>query len=266
MDGRVWRAVAWTAAAMVTTSCGHHKEPKNGGCSTVEAEFKRCKDQEKYGEAKGCWHAFLDHFGDQASTAELAYAKEHIEKATTDSAVQPSRNTDDSVARAARDSGGLVRLQEKRKAGSSEESGNFPPQRVGYEECYKGFRVSGKPADDVAALGRLCGAPCGMTSFSGIVPGSQDENDNVDVYGITLRSDRCYRFIAVGENSIRDLDSAIADGEGNVLLRDVFNDAAPILGPKEPFCPARTGRYRYVVSVASGSGTFHFQVWQGPKR
>jgi hypothetical protein len=271
MDGRVWRTVVSVGVATISVACGGSQQGQPAGRGTVESEFKRCQEQEQYGEAKGCWHAFLDRFGDVGSAAEIAYAKEHLEKssaAPAPTAAAPTGQPDDAVTRAAKGaSEGLVRLHEKGgDSPSAEPTGGFPPQRVGFDECYKGFRVTGNSEQDVAGLGQRCGAPCGMTPFSGIMSGSQDEKDNVDVYGINLRSDRCYRFFAVGEGSISDLDSAIADADGNVLLRDVFNDAAPILGPEKPFCPPAPARYKFVVSVASGSGTFHFQVWQGARQ
>lgn len=259
---RVWKAVVWTGATAVLLACGGgKKEPQHAGRGTVEEEFKRCVDQEKYGEAKGCWHSFLDRYGNVASAAELAYAKEHLDRSAP-ATPPPGDQPDDAVTRAARSSEGLVRL-DNNEGPSAQDPSAFPPQRVAFDECYKGFRVTGNSERDVAGLGERCGAPCGMVPFSGIMSGSQDETDNVDVYTITLRQDRCYRFFAVGESSITDLDSAIADEQGTVLLRDVFTDAAPILGPEQPFCPAAPGLYKFVVSVASGSGTFHFQVWQG---
>ena len=272
MGGRLWRIWVCSGVAMLSVACsGARKQPQSSGRGTVETEFKRCQDQEQYGEAKGCWHAFLDRYGEVASVAERAYAKEHLESVATPAApsTQPEGNQpDDAVTRAARGAAeGLVRLDPK---GSGSTAGNgstgFPPQRVAYDQCYKGFRVTGNSERDVAALGERCGAPCGMIPLSGIMSDTQDESDNVDVYGITLSNERCYRFFAVGESSISDLDSAIADASGNVLLRDVFNDAAPILGPERPFCPNESGRYKFVVSVASGTGTFHFQVWQGPRQ
>jgi hypothetical protein len=102
-----------------------------------------------------------------------------------------------------------------------------------------------------------------MIPFSEVLSDAQAEDDDVNVYDIELRSDRCYRFLAVGAHGISDLDSAIADGQGDILLRDVYEDAAPILGPESPFCPLATGKYKFVVSVARGEGAFHFQVWQG---
>ncbi len=271
MDGRMRRTWAWLGVAGLVVACGGTKQqPQTAGRGSVESEFKRCQEQEEYGSAKGCWHAFLDRYGNVASVAERAYAKEHLEALAPTEAPAPepppAGQEEDAVTRAARGAAeGLVRLQDKNSDSPTGGPAGFPPQRVGFDQCYKGFQISGDSQRDVAALGKRCGAPCGMIPFSGIMSGSQDEHDNVDVYGITLRGDRCYRFFAVGERGIADLDSAIANGAGEVLLRDVFNDAAPILGPKRPFCPPAAGRYKFVVSVASGTGAFHFQVWQGAK-
>ncbi|MCU0691674.1 MAG: hypothetical protein MUF54_09755 [Polyangiaceae bacterium] len=250
--------------AAVAVSCGGKPDAHTGGRGAVEDEFNRCVEQEKYGDAKGCWHAFLDRFGEVAGAAERAYAQEHLQRgAPTPAAGAPPQ--DDAVARAVRTTEGLVRLPEKGGGGGSADGGQFPPQRVGFQECYRGFQISGDSERDMQELGNRCGAPCGMLPLSNVMAGSQDESDNVDQYGVSLRGDRCYRFFAVGSSSIQDLDSAIATEDGNIIMRDVFNDAAPILGPDQPFCPPSEGRYKFVVSVSKGSGPFHFQVWQGPR-
>lgn len=263
MTGRFVRACVWTFAAVGFVACGPKPPPENAGRGTVESEFNRCVDQEKYGEAKGCWQAFLDRYGDVASSAERAYAKEHLEQSAT-RATSPAAQEEDAVTRGAKATEGLVRLQEKDGASSS--GSGFPTQRVAFDECYKGFSVTGHSERDVIALGERCGAPCGMIPFSSVRSDSQRESDDVDVYGIELRADRCYRFIAVGDSDIDDLDAAIADSEGNILLRDTYSDSAPILGPESAFCPSSAGHYKFVVSVARGAGTFHFQVWQGRRQ
>lgn len=268
-DGRVWRAVVVTGLVATCISCGGKPEPQPGsGRGRVEEEFNRCQEQEKYGDAKGCWHAFLDRFGDVASSAEKAYAAEHVSKeGTAPAAPEAGKEApSETMMAGARNNEGLHRLNEKGSDTAAGPSSDFPPQRVSYQQCYQGFRVTGNSEQDVIELGNRCGAPCGMIPFSGVMADSQAEDDNVDTYGITLRGDRCYRFFAVGAASIEDLDSAIADNEGNILLRDVFTDSAPILGPEKPFCPPSEGRYKFVISVAKGNGNFHFQVWQGPRQ
>jgi len=139
----------------------------------------------------------------------------------------------------------------------------FPQQRVAFGQCYRTFQPTGRSQADVAELGKLCGAPCGMIPLTPIKSGRQQATDDVDVYPVELRGDRCYRFIAVGSDGIDDLDSAIADRNNDMLMRDTFPDAAPILGPEGPFCPRESGRYQFVVSVAKGGGTYHYQIWQG---
>lgn len=255
-------------ASAALMSCGPKKDGNTPqGRGRVEEEFNRCLEQEKYGEAKGCWASFVERFGDVASSAEITLAKEHLERGGATGPAPAPAPGNDAVAQAARRGDqGLIPLGDTGGGSSAPPAGGFPPQRVGWKDCYQGFQVTGNPQQDVAGLGQRCGGPCGMIEFSDIQSDQQAESDNVDVYGVTLRADRCYRFFAVGGSGIDDLDSAIADAEGNIIMRDTFRDPAPILGPEEPFCPPSDGRYKFVVSVAKGSGTFSFQVWQGPKR
>ncbi len=255
-------------ASAALMSCGPKKDSSSPqGRGRVEDEFNRCIEEEKYGSAKGCWTSFLERYGDVASTAEVTLAKEHIERAGAPAAAG-SASANDAVAQAAkRADSGLVRLDDNAGGASAAAAGGgFPPQTVGWKDCYQGFQFTGDSQRDVAELGRRCGAPCGMIEFSNIQSDQQAESDNVDVYSVNLRADRCYRFLAVGGSGIEDLDSAIADADGNILMRDVYKDPVPILGPEEPFCPPSEGHYKFVISVAKGAGTFSFQVWQGPKR
>ena len=105
-----------------------------------------------------------------------------------------------------------------------------------------------------------------MIPLSPIRSGSQQEGDKSDGFGFELRGDRCYRFIAVGDSGVDDLDAAILDANDNVLLKDVYEDAAPILGPDDAFCPPVAGFYNYIVAVVKGGGGYHFQAWEGPRR
>ena len=262
----VGRGVLLIGAVGVFVSCGPKTGPTMGGRGRVEGEFKRCQDQEQYGAAKGCWKSFLDTYAEIAGPAEIAFATEHLDRGASPTTPGTSAPVSDEVAAAAKaPDTGLVRLDDT-PAPTGGSGGGFPPQTVGYKECYQGFSVTGDSERDVAELGRRCGAPCGMVQLSGIQSDSQQQADNVDTFGLTLRADRCYRFFAVGSSSITDLDSAVADSEGHVLIKDVFQDPAPILAPDAPFCPETEGRYKFIVSVAKGGGAYHFQVWQGPKR
>jgi len=147
--------------------------------------------------------------------------------------------------------------------GRDESGDEFPPQRVGFLACLQNFRSTGGSEGAVMELGRRCGAPCGMRPFSDIRSDHQSQSDNMDIFTIQLRADRCYRFFAAGGGGIEDLDAYLADENGDILMRDVMDDKVPVIGPDAPFCPPRSGRYKYAVSVAKGSGTYHFQVWEG---
>jgi len=147
--------------------------------------------------------------------------------------------------------------------GGEERGDEFPPQRVGFLACLQNFQHRGGSESAVAELGRRCGAPCGMRPFSDIRSDQQSQSDSMDIFTIQLRADRCYRFFAAGGNGIDDLDAYLADENGDILVRDVMDDKLPVIGPDGPFCPSRSGRYKYAISVAKGIGTYHFQVWEG---
>lgn len=225
---RILQFASFVGMVGVLAACG----ASQGGQATDQ--FNRCRAQEKHGDATGCWHAFLEEYRWVASSSEIAYAEDH--------------------------------------SGGAREPGDDPPpggRRTGdgtgsrmtpaCEGCSRGFSPTGNSRNDVVELGRRCGGPCGLEPFSDIKTGSQRSSDNAQDYTIQLRSGQCYVFFAVGGRGIEDLDTGLRDPDGAIVIKDTGDDAWPMF----PYCAERSGRYEYVVSVASGSGQYHFQVWEG---
>lgn len=215
-----------------------------GGQAQVDAEFRRCLDQQAYGSATSCWLAFQERFSDVASEGQLKFARDSV----------------DSTEAVATQAAPLTQAP-----GSAESAGEFPPVKVGYTECYGGFRASGKPVEDLRTIASMCGEPAGMRAVSDIQSGSQAFEDDPDVFPLPLRRDRCYRFFAAGGQGIVNLDAALINPAGQVLARDAFTDAVPVLGPFAPYCPEADGPHGLVISVEAGGGDYAFQVFEGDR-
>lgn len=72
----------------------------------------------------------------------------------------------------------------------------------------------------------------------------------------------CYRIVALGDESVEDLDIRIYDPNNVLLQRDTTTDERPYLGQMHSICPHDSGTYRIQVRMAAGSGPFAVQVYR----
>jgi hypothetical protein len=145
------------------------------------------------------------------------------------------------------------------------EANSAPPTCASAAQCYDGFSPSGDALGDVATLGRRCGLACGMTGASRTYEAAGAEDEAPRVFAIELDAATCYRVVAVGGVGVRVLRAAIADTDGRVVVIDNSRDRAPMLGPRDPFCPSAGGRFRLVVAVENGAGDYALRIWSRPR-
>lgn len=139
-------------------------------------------------------------------------------------------------------------------------------QRECARTCYQGFVPFHDAARDLQELGNRCGTTCGMTALAPVQFGEQGAADPVEAFAVELQRGQCYRLLAAGDAGLVDLDAAIADPAGNLVIHDTANDSWPVLGVFEPYCPSVTRVHRVLMSAASGSGTYGFQLWHAPRQ
>lgn len=130
-----------------------------------------------------------------------------------------------------------------------------------FSSCYAPFQPSGEAHQDLDQMTSLCGAPNAMKPVTGVLDGSQSEEDPIARYVFEGETGRCYRIFAASDASIQDLDMAVLDPEQAVIGFDTNNDAFPILNPDGPLCLTRPGTYTVLVSVERGAGNYALQVW-----
>ena len=80
-------------------------------------------------------------------------------------------------------------------------------------------------------------------------------------FQLVLYGERCYRFVGAGADDVLDLDLLLFDPSGSQLAQDTAMDEAPMLGVRNPVCPATTGAYRLQARMHSGSGEFAIRVF-----
>lgn len=93
--------------------------------------------------------------------------------------------------------------------------------------------------------------------------GTLNEGELADRNGV-LVAGHCYRIFAVGSDGIQDLDLALFDGSGMLMLRDNSDDAFPTLGVETPLCPDGAGMHRIQVTAYKGAGDFLLQIMESP--
>jgi len=76
-------------------------------------------------------------------------------------------------------------------------------------------------------------------------------------HDIELTSGQCYAFVAVGGEGINDLDLILS--RGNTQLASDYGSASAF--PSVRHCAESDGSYQLQITAASGSGTYHYQVF-----
>ena len=82
------------------------------------------------------------------------------------------------------------------------------------------MKLSGKYVDDYNELAARCGKPTGMLPFSKPVQASSAPTTKATSTRSKLVGGGCYRFFAVADSSIKDIDVAIATMENKVVWVD----------------------------------------------
>jgi hypothetical protein len=90
--------------------------------------------------------------------------------------------------------------------------------------------------------------------------GRLDEGGERD-FSIELEGGKCYAILAVGDNSVRDLDLILLDERGRQIDRDVEADPRPIVR----VCASRTGSYTMKVRMYTGQGNFVYAPYRWPR-
>jgi hypothetical protein len=79
-------------------------------------------------------------------------------------------------------------------------------------------------------------------------------------YQNDLTEGACYLFVAVGAQSVIDIDLYVLDPDGAVVVRDDQPDAMPSV----QFCATRSGAYATDVKLIEGSGSFTLLQYRTP--
>ncbi len=142
---------------------------------------------------------------------------------------------------------------------------DFPKKSAKDGECLREAGLSGKADKDYDAVVAKCGAPTGMKEYTKKATGTFDAKHPRDVYRVKMLGGFCYRFWAVGDKSVGNIDIRVQTPKGALVSIDQSSQSVAVLDPDEPWCKTHDREFDFVVETQNGKGSYVFGVWARPK-
>jgi hypothetical protein len=148
---------------------------------------------------------------------------------------------------------------------------DFPKQLEADATCWKTVELRGDHDKDYEALMSRCGEPTGMLPYTRPVESrlhdvrGGDKKDPRDFLSVRVREGMCYRFYAVADEAMVDLDMHIYKGGGALVAVVETRSPALIVQSRAPLCPDHTEDWLLELDVnANGTGRYRLGVWARP--
>ena len=152
---------------------------------------------------------------------------------------------------------------------SSAPPSSFPKATVGDIGCLGQATLTGDHARDYDAIVAACGAPTGLREYVRPAAGKLHyARDQRDSYAIRLLGGYCYRFFAVSDATIFNLNLRVRTPGGARTVEDRTSSPVAVIESDAPWCvsPENAGDYRVELEVEGpGFGGYEFGVWARPK-
>lgn len=150
----------------------------------------------------------------------------------------------------------------------TEPKASFPKATVGDRDCWQGLSVTGDHKKDFDAIIARCGTPTGMREYVKAAKGRLHHvHDKRDTYKIKLAGAFCYRFYAVADAKISDLDILIETPTGALVGDDKSKQPIAIIETDKAWCLDDDKEYQFQVEIDGvGDGFYMFGVWARPKK
>jgi hypothetical protein len=144
---------------------------------------------------------------------------------------------------------------------------SFPKAKIGDHECWQNTALAGKAKDDFQTIVDKCGTPTGLMEYAKPVQGKlHSKADKRDTYVLKLMGGYCYRYFAVGDGSIKDLDILVEKPDGALIAADKTDEPFAIIDSGNTWCMDQDAEYHFAIEVDGvGKGTYVFGVWAKPK-
>lgn len=143
----------------------------------------------------------------------------------------------------------------------------FPKSTVGDKECWSKVSVSGDHTKDFNTLITACGTPTGLVEYAKPVLGKLHHKvDKRDTFALKLLGGMCYRYFAVADSGITDLDILIEKPNGALIADDKQSSPIAIVDGDKAWCMDEDADYVFAIQVdGTGKGNYMFGVWVKPK-
>jgi hypothetical protein len=151
---------------------------------------------------------------------------------------------------------------DKKKAKSS-----FPKKASADAQCWAQVSASGDHAKDFESIVAACGTPTGLVEYAKPVEGKlHHKYDPEDVFTMPVLAGYCYRYFAVADSTIADLDLLIEKKGGALVGDDKTNSPVAIIDTDQPWCQDEDQNLEFHVKVdGPGKGGYTFGVWARPR-
>ena len=143
----------------------------------------------------------------------------------------------------------------------------FPKRTVGDKVCWQGTSLQGDAKKDFDVIIGKCGAATGLAEYAKPVLGKLHHiHDKRDTYKLKLLGGMCYRYFAVADAGIKDLDILVTKPGGALVADDKTSHPVAIIEFDKSWCMDDDADYEFHIEVdGEGTGNYMFGVWAKPK-
>jgi hypothetical protein len=161
--------------------------------------------------------------------------------------------------------GGVITMTPLLKKGMPKST--YPKKTVGDKECWQGTSLQGDAKKDFDAIIGKCGAPTGLAEYAKPVLGKLHHiHDKRDTFKLKLAGGMCYRYFAVADAGIKDLDILVTKPGGALVADDKTSHPVAIIEFDKSWCMDDDAEYDFHIEVdGEGTGNYMFGVWAKPK-
>ena len=144
---------------------------------------------------------------------------------------------------------------------------SFPKKAKPDSQCWADVPATGDHAKDYAAIVAACGTPTGLVEYARPVEGKlHHKHDPADVFTMPVLAGYCYRYFAIADATITDLDLLIEKKGGALVGDDKTNGPFAIIDGDQSWCQDEDQNLEFRVKVdGPGKGGYTFGVWARPK-
>lgn len=144
---------------------------------------------------------------------------------------------------------------------------SFPKATIGDHECLKEVPWSGSHKADFKTIVDKCGTPTGMLEYVKPHEGRlHAKHDKRDHFQVKVNKGFCYRYFAVADDGIQDIDILILK-KGALLATDKTEHPIAVIDTDKLWCVDEDMDLDFGIEIdGRGAGGYTFGIWTRPKK